>query len=253
MPNPQLARIVTLVEDVLGRIVVGAYLTGSAVRGGLKARSDLDVLVVTTRRTTHAEKRRITDGLLAISNHDELPGFERPLELTIVAQPDVRPWRYPPPIDFQYGEWMRDRFERHELDPETPTSSDLAIFLTDFLGASRPLIGPPAAVVLEPVPPADLRRAMTDELEPLLVDLATDTRNIVLTLARIWATLGTGQILTKDGAADWGLARLPEEHRAVLARARAIYLDEAAERWDDLQDRLQPSVDALVDRIRTAS
>jgi streptomycin 3"-adenylyltransferase len=201
----------------------------------------------------HDEKLRITEGLLAISDRADLPGFERPLELTIVARPDVVPWRYPPRIDFQYGEWLRDQFERGELDPETPTSADLAILLTSVLAASRPLIGPPAAEVLSPVPSADFRRAMTDELEPLLADLATDTRNIILTLARIWATLGTGQILTKDGAADWALARLPEEHRPVVARARAIYLDRAAEGWDDLQDRLQPSVDALIERIRAAS
>jgi hypothetical protein len=38
-----------------------------------------------------------------------------------------------------------------------------------------------------------------------------------------------------------------------VARARAIYLDRAAEGWDDLQDRLQPSVDALIERIRAAT
>src|SRR6476469_170985 len=61
---PQLDRIRELVLEVLGRPIVGVYLHGSAVLGGLRPRSDLDVLVVTTQPTTHDEKQRITDGLL---------------------------------------------------------------------------------------------------------------------------------------------------------------------------------------------
>ena len=34
--------------------------------------------------------------------------------------------------------------------------------------------------------------AMLGGIDPLLADLDDDTRNVVLTLARIWSTLGTG-------------------------------------------------------------
>ncbi|MGK5694567.1 aminoglycoside adenylyltransferase domain-containing protein [Streptomyces sp. URMC 128] len=34
------------------------------------------------------------------------------------------------------------------------------------------------------------------------------------------------------------LDRLPAEHRPALARARAVYLGEETERWDDLAPRL---------------
>jgi hypothetical protein len=64
--------------------------------------------------------------------------------------------------------------------------------------------------------------------------------------------LATGEIRTKDGAADWVLARLPAEHRPVLARTRAIYLGEEDERRDDLRDRLQPFVDHLLAEIAAA-
>ena len=50
-------------------------------------------------------------------------------------------------------------------------------------------------------------------------------------------------------AADWVLERLPDEHRPVLARARAVYLGEATEGWDDLRDRLEPFRDHIVARI----
>lgn len=189
---------------------------------------------------------------MAVSDREDDPGYARCLELTIVVQGDVRPWRYPPPIDFLYGEWLRAEFEQGEVEPEAATNPDLATVISIVLLADHPLVGPPPAEVLDPVPPADLRRAMTGELDGLLQDLETDTRNIVLALARIWTTLATGEIRSKDGTADWALARLPRDHRPVLARARAIYLGEEDQRWDDLRSRLRPFADRLVDEIRSA-
>ena len=94
----------------------------------------------------------------------------------------------------------------------------------------EPLVGPPAADAISPVPEADLRAAMVGDLELLLDDLEPDTRNVLLTLARIWCTLATGEIRSKDEAAAWALERLPDEHRPVLAHARAAYLGAEADR-----------------------
>jgi len=250
--QPQLGRVLEVVADVLGDAVLAAYLHGSAVTGGLQARSDIDVLVLASRRTTHDEKRRLVAGLAAVSDRADLAGFERPVELTIVVAAEIRPWRYPPPMDFQYGEWLRDQFARDALEPEKPANPDLAILLAAVLGASVTLAGPPPDELLDPVPPADLRRAMTDELPSLLADLDSDTRNIILTLARIWTTLATGEIRSKDAAADFVLARLPREHRAVLARARAAYLGDEDERWDDLHDEVHAFAEHVLRSIRAA-
>jgi streptomycin 3"-adenylyltransferase len=83
------------------------------------------------------------------------------------------------------------------------------------------------------------------------IEEGDDTRNGLLTLARIWTTLATGEIRPKDEAADWALARLPEEHRPVLAHARSAYLGEEPEDWRQLAPRLRPHVDHVVQRIRT--
>ena len=248
----QLDAVLGLLREVLGPALVGAYLHGSAALGRLRPRSDLDVLVVTDRPTSHDDKLRLARRLMAISDREDDPRYARCLELTIVVRSDVRPWRYPPPIDFLYGEWLRTEFERGEVEPEAPTNPDLAIVLSNVLGADHRLVGPEPATLLDPVPPADLRRAMTDELPSLLGELDTDTRNVVLTLARIWTTIVTGEIRTKDEAADWVLARLPAEHRAVLARARSVYLGEEDERWDDLRDRVHPHAEHIVREIRRA-
>lgn len=246
----QAERVVTLVREVLAGDLVGVYLHGSAAAGGLKPTSDIDLLAVARRPTTLDEKRAMIERLLAISRHRGSPRGTRWIELTIVVQGDVRPWRYPPSLDFQYGDWWRPEFERGIVAPWESPNPDLALQLEMALQADRPLFGPPPAEVLASIPPADLRRAMVDAMPALLADLDGDERNVVLTFVRIWTSLVTGAIRSKDAAADWALPRLPPEHRAVLAHARAIYLGEAAEEWGDLLPRVRPHVDHVIAEIQ---
>src|SRR6266511_2299970 len=122
----QLDRVLTLVGDVLGTDAVGAYLFGSAVLGGLQPRSDLDLFVVSKRETTREEKQRLVDRLLAISGRSTPHGMWRRVELTIVVESEIRPWRYPPRFDFQYGQRWRGAFESGSLAPSpraTPRGS----------------------------------------------------------------------------------------------------------------------------------
>lgn len=214
---------------------LGAYLYGSAVVGGLRPDSDLDLFVVVDRRLSPGEKRRLIEGLLPISGRETRPPSWRPVELTVVAQAEVRPWRYPPRWELQYGEWLREAFLAGELEPWPSVNPDLAVLIAMVLASGRPLVGPPAAELLDPVPHDDLVRAMVDELPQLLGDLESDTRNVLLTLARIWTTVATGEIRSKDAAADWALAQLPPEHRTVLARSRDLYLAAGYGGWDEME------------------
>jgi CTP:molybdopterin cytidylyltransferase MocA/predicted nucleotidyltransferase len=250
----QLDRVSSLVRDVLGADAVGAYLLGSAVLGGLRPDSDLDVLVVAVRQTTLEEKRRLVDRLLTISAHEAPEGRWRRIELTIVVESEIRPWRFPPRFDFQYGDWLRAEFEAGDLEPwPSTTSPDLASLLTVVLLGNAPVFGPLPSTLIDPVPHGDLLAATVGEVDSLLERLDEDTRNVILTLARIWSTAATGVIRSKDAAADWALERLPAEHRAVLARARAAYRGEANERWDDLEAQVRPHADHVVGEIKRLS
>ena len=60
----QAQSIVLLVSDVFGGDVLGAYLHGSAVVGGLRPNSDLDILVVLRRPR---ERRALVEALLEVS------------------------------------------------------------------------------------------------------------------------------------------------------------------------------------------
>lgn len=236
-------------RDVLGPDAIGACLHGSAVLGKLGPHSETDVLVVSRRATTAEDKRRLIDGLLPISGRGDPSGTARPIELAIVVQSEVCPWRYPPRLDFLYGDWMRAEFARGELTPFESPSPDLAPLLTMVLIGNRALFGPPPAEILDPVPHDDVVRAVLAGIPGPLANLDDDEGNVILTFARIWTTIATGTIVSKVAVADWVLERLPEEHHAVLVHARAVYLGDEEESWDDLRPRIRPRVEHVLGAI----
>jgi predicted nucleotidyltransferase len=246
----QLGRVVTLVRDVLVRNVVGAYLLGSAVEGGLHPHSDLDVLVVCERALSRKEKRKLVDRILPISWRQTPSGIDRGIELTVVVHSDVRPWRYPPNRDFQYGDWLRLALERGETEHwAAKADPDLASLITQVLAADVALIGPPPPKVFDPVPFPDVLDAIVVGVDHWVGNIDEDTRNGILALARIWSASATGSLHSKDAAAAWALDRLPEDYKAVLARARAIYLGGEEDHWDDVREQVRGYVEYVVEEI----
>jgi predicted nucleotidyltransferase len=248
----QIEEVVAVLRGSLGNVLVGAYLHGSAVLGGLRPDSDVDVLAVSARETTRAQKQRILSGLLAASGNSSRADARRPIELTIVGASEVRPWRYPPRRDFQFGEWLRERFERGDPHLFRPMiDPDVAILLTMVRLADVTLVGSAPRATLDEVPRRDFNDALVAGVPGLIDEIDSDTRNVVLTLGRIWNGIATGGILSKDAAAEWALERLPPEHRPVMTRAREGYLL-GNESWEDLRDRLASFSDAIVAEIGEA-
>ena len=245
----QLKAVAQLVRTVLGDQLVGIYLHGSTARDAMRPHSDLDVLVVSAEPLSDGTRRDLVDGLLRMSGRWG-DAVTRPIELTVVAQTEVRPWRYAPRMELQYGEWMRAEFERGEI-PVAAENPDLAPLITMAREANRPVFGPPATEVLDVVPEADLQRAIVGEIPGMLMDFPNDTTNYLLTLARIWVTLATGEIVSKDDAASWVLERLPAKLRPPLERARSAYLGDLP--YDGYEgadlDAARASAEAIVSNV----
>lgn len=113
--------------------------------------------------------------------------------------------------------------------------TNLAVMIAQTLAGNRPLAGPPPGELLDAVPVHDVIAASLAAIPDLIDDLPGDSRNVVLTLSRIWITLATGEIKSKDAAADWALGHLLARHRPVLQHAKRLYLtcrysDETLER-----------------------
>jgi predicted nucleotidyltransferase len=252
--NRQLDDLLALVREVLSDDLVGAYVHGSAVLGGMLPTSDLDLLVVSRRELAPDERRHLVTHLLVLSAPPDSEGHgrseTRPIELSIVTESAVRPWRFPPEMEFQYGDWMRDDYVAGVL-PERVPNPDLAIVVELARRGNEAVAGPPPGRIFEPVPWQHIVASMLHGLDGLMADLESDTRNVILTLARIWMTLATGDIKRKDEAASWSAQRLPADLAAVLERARQMYLNGEYGPWGDLEPSVAPAADRLLAEIRT--
>ena len=226
----------------LGDTLAAAWLYGSATQGGLRRWSDVDLLLLASERPPEPVRHRLMAGLLPLSG---APGGPlRPLEVTLLALPDVRPWRWPPWRVLQFGEWLRPEIEHGRFEPPQP-DPDVALLIAQARAHGLPLLGPPPAELLPDVPPGDLRRAIATSLPYLLQGWREDVRNALLTLARMWLTASTGAIAPKDVAAAWAVARLPPDVAPLLAAARADYLGLADADWT-----ATPPLAELVEHLR---
>lgn len=241
----QLDALVGGVLRTLGDSVVGVYHYGSAVLGGLRRFSDLDVLVVVDRPTTRDQRRQLVAEIMPVSGSRGARLAGRPVEVTIVRREMVKPWRSQQEREFQYGEWLRRDYEAGAV-PEPQPDHDLAPMLATVLTASRALVGPPAQEVIDPVPLEELVASMRNAVPSLLADLDTDTTNVLLTLARMWHTKDSGMIVSKDEAATWALDRLPEALRPPLEHARAVYLGKEDASYEHLPTPATSTAEQLV-------
>lgn len=104
--------------------------------------------------------------------------------------------------------------------------------------------------VLEPLSP-DMRAGLTADLLAIS-GWHEDERNALLALCRMWATVATGKILSKDAAAEWALEHLPTAHRFVIQRARHEYLGKETQDWLVLCDQVRDAALYLEGRIDEA-
>ncbi|MCG8641852.1 MAG: DUF4111 domain-containing protein [Desulfobacterales bacterium] len=225
-----------VVKQVLGDSITGIYLFGSAVAGGLRIDSDVDVLVAVKDSLTFSSRQVLVDRLLKVSGAVGNAQSIRPVELTIVKVSDVVPWRYPPRSEFVYGEWLRKEYEEGFV-PEAAYDPDLVIVLKKVIDHGLPMYGDKAADLFEPVAAADICRAIRELLPKVLKGFDGDERNVILTLARMWRTVTTGDIVSKDKAADWAMRQLTEEHASLLNKARLGYLGKIDDRWSGRRDQ----------------
>lgn len=253
MLKKQLEDSLLLLKTIFGSDLLGVYLYGSSLLGGLQKYSDVDILVITNRKATLEEKTRLIRNLLEISGI-YMKGPKLPIEMTLVEKGAINPWRYPPLFYFQYGEWLREFFEKGTIkQSQTYEMPDLAVILTQVLLKSETLWGLTPEELLPQVPYHDFMKAMLEDLDRLLADLENDTRNVLLTLARIWSTLETDRIRSKPAAADWVIEHLPEMYQPVINRAKSICIGKEVEYWGDIKSLIPLCVDFIVDKIKKRS
>ena len=214
----------SILKERLGKSLIAVYLHGSAADSGLQPHSDVDLLAVVDRPMTAESRQDLAAELMRISGRypSDLEG-RRPLEVIVFLCADLSAIRYPARCEFIYGEWLRDAYEAGAI-PEPACDPELTLILAQARECAKPLLGPSASELLPAIPKDDIQRATRDALPALLEALPDDARNVLLTLARMWRTLATGDFVPKDAAALWAESLLPTQETAVLADARRAYL-----------------------------
>ncbi|QQG41281.1 MAG: DUF4111 domain-containing protein [Candidatus Woesebacteria bacterium] len=247
----QINDCIELLKSIFGNDLLGFYLYGSSLLGGLQKFSDIDLFAISNRATTHQEKEQLEKALLKISGVYAVSKDLKPIELTIVVKSEINPWKYPPKFDFMYGDWMRKDFEAGKVEPwPTKELSNLALVITQLLLSNKVLFGLPPTQLLDPVPYKDFVSATTKEVDGLIGDIDWDTRNVLLTLARVWSTIETDEIRSKSDAASWAVDKLPVEYKPVLEKAKSVLLGKEEENWEDIKDIIRPCANFIIDQIK---
>ncbi len=221
-----------LITRVTGDTLRAIHLYGSAVAGGLKPNSDIDLLVTICQLLTEAQRATLMQELLALSSPPGASAEKRALEVTVVLYSQLVPWCFPPAREMQFGEWLREDICQGIYEP-AQQDWDIVLLITQILETSIPLKGERAERLFTPAPAAQLLKALRYPLDlwQSTADVQGDEYHIVLTLARIWYTLSTGRFTSKDAAADWLLPQLPEDYAATLRAAQREYLGLEQQDW----------------------
>jgi streptomycin 3"-adenylyltransferase len=241
-PAPVRAQVEGLVAGLrtaLGKNLIGVYLHGSLAMGCFNpTRSDLDLLVVTRRGMPVEMKREVTGLLLQVS------GAPAPVEISFLRAADLRPWRHPTPYDFHYSEDWRERTRQALADGSwrawndaPPADPDLAAHIAITRRRGLRLRGAPIDQVFPVVPAADYLDSIVRDFHWGRAGLGANPVYFILNTCRIMAYRRAGLICSKDEGGAWALPLLPEEHRAVVARALVAY------RGDDPPPALDPAVE----------
>jgi streptomycin 3"-adenylyltransferase len=244
----QIDGIVAGLEVAMGEELVGLYLHGSLALGSFNPEvSDVDLLAVARRKLILEEKAELAT-LFA-----EWSGRPCKIELHVLAETELHPWRHPLPFDFHWGESWREAFEadlEEALSRQRLADPDLAAHVTVTIRHGVALVGPAPQDVLPDLP-------WPDYVDSLVADLAwaldTEWPNAlyrVLSPARIWATLATRDVHSKDSGAAWALERLPTDLRPLLARGLARHRGESAS-FELQEDELEVYTAYLVAEIRS--
>nr|WP_313372341.1 aminoglycoside adenylyltransferase family protein [Brucella intermedia] len=227
----QIQATIDALRTVLGDGLAAVYMHGSAVSGGLRPQSDIDLLAVIDRTMSTGQRSELLAALLRISGrHPAKPGAQRCMELLVFCHADLVSNRFPVCTDFVYGEWLRQKFETGDL-PMPESDPEFTLLLAQARREAIALLGPNLCQYAPEIPATEIRQAMKEALPSLLSGLIGDERNVLLTLARMWCTAKTGEFVTKDAGAAWAISQMRAPYADTLNYAKKAYLGEVADDW----------------------
>lgn len=247
---PEATAAFSVLRQELSACLVGVYLHGSSVCDVLHPWSDVDLIAVIDRRLTPMEHIRLSLRLLECSGHyPKDPDAARPLEVVIFNRSDLEDLPFPARAEFVFQECMRKTIlTKGPLG--TMEDPDLTLLLGQAYRFGLALHGPHPQQLLPPVPPFDVKLAILETLPDLHDMLALNPRNSLLTMARMWLTLRSGEFFSKLAAAAWVTPLLSTEGAAVMTQAKEAYVTGVEPDWRGSWSAVERTAKALYEHIR---
>lgn len=226
--HEQIDRLLAHLKTMLSGNLVGIYLHGSLAMGCFNAeRSDIDLLVVMRHVLSVEVKRDLVQLLLRSSLAPQR------IEISFLAEPDMRPFQHPLPYDLHYSESWRERYTQalatdawRAWNDETRYDYDLAAHLTITRTRGICLYGRPILEAFPEVPPEAYASAILGDFDEAFEKREAKPVYFVLNACRVLAFLREGRIFSKDEGGSWGLQALPQELRGIVRWELEMYRGE---------------------------
>lgn len=203
---------------LLGRNLVGIYLYGSITNSSFRQnRSDIDCIVVTKRRVSEAQFRKLNTWLQRLTESHK---WAARLQVSFLVKAELLVWSdpsNPTSCSFQFGILQRCG------------SDGNPIIWLDHLRRGKVLVGPPAESFLPAITEEMLTTALKRELGYLREELAnreSEWRDVLmyrayatLTICRILYTQAKGTVVSKSIAAGWTMRTFPSCYCEIIEKA----------------------------------
>lgn len=224
------------IHTALGRQLVGLYLTGSLAIGGFNpGRSDIDFVAVTAGEISTAELAALKEMHRRLG---ELPNrWALRLEGSYLSAAALR----------RYDRAHRDHPHLSNGSPDLAVErhdTDWVVQLWVTRQHGRRLYGPPADMLIDPIPAAELIAAVRELFFYWWAPMAVDPSHLlpvpyrvyaVLTMPRLIYTFTTGTVASKPEAAAWSQENLEPRWAGLVQEAIAWEEGKPFDRLEDVR------------------
>ncbi|MEC0306091.1 DUF4111 domain-containing protein [Paenibacillus lautus] len=246
-----LDQAVDLFKKELGGNLVGIYLHGSLAMGCFNPdTSDIDLLLVVADKLTRDHMRRLAKKIIAF--HDDMPN-QQGLELSLVLESSLQRLVYPPPFEFHYSAFHREKYLADDdylcggsLD------ADLAAHYTVIYHRGITLYGKPVQEVFTSVDREHYIQAILHDVEGAVQDITGSPMYYTLNLCRVLYYLREGVVSSKKEGGEWGLRALPSQYHPMIEHALHQYTGGAGKPAESAPDGLIAFAGDMLERIRKA-